>query len=80
MADKRRESEPPTALVALAGETMNASEVFGRLTDKWPDVDAVVLLAFLEDDLLPRALASVEPVTFTLACVQAVRGPTGPRN
>jgi hypothetical protein len=36
--------------------------------------------AFLDDDLLPRALTPVEPAAFALACVQALWGARGPRN
>jgi hypothetical protein len=59
---------------------MSASELFARLTDKLPDADPVVPVAFLDDDLLPAALAPVEPVSFALECVLVAWGPHGPRN
>jgi hypothetical protein len=51
-----------------------------HLVDELPAPERVEPLAFLEDELLPLALAPVEPAAFVLACVQAVWGPYGPRN
>ena len=59
---------------------MTSSGLFARLTDEWPDVEPVVPAAFLEDDLLPRALALVEPAAFVLACVDAAWVPNGHDN
>jgi len=59
---------------------MSASELFARLTDEWPDAEPIVPAAFLEDGLLPTALAPVEPVAFFLACSQAAWVPNGHDN
>ena len=59
---------------------MSSSELFARLTDEWPEVEPVVPAAFLIDDLLPRALALVEPVAFVLACADAAWVPKGHDN
>lgn len=59
---------------------MSASEILAGLVDVLPPPTAVEPTAFLEDDLLPNALAPVEPAAFALACVQAIWGPRGPRN
>ena len=59
---------------------MSAPELFARLTDEWPGAEPVVPVAFLDDDLLPKALAPVEPTAFALACVQAVWGAKGTDN
>ena len=59
---------------------MSAAELFARLTDEWPAAELVVPVAFLKDDVLPKAWAPVEPVAFVLAYVQAEWGPEGPLN
>jgi hypothetical protein len=59
---------------------MTALELFARLTDEWPGVEPVEPVAFLDDDLLPTALAPVEPTAFALACSRAAWGPYGPEN
>jgi hypothetical protein len=50
------------------------------LVDELPAPERVEPFAFLEDELLPLALAPVEPTAFVLACVQAAWGPHGPKN
>jgi hypothetical protein len=59
---------------------MSAPELFARLTDEWPAAEPIVPAAFLDDDLLPTALAPVEPVAFFLACSQAAWVPNGHDN
>ena len=59
---------------------MSAQELLARLVDDLPAPERVEPFAFLEDELLPLALAPVEPTAFVLACVQAAWGPRGPRN
>ena len=59
---------------------MSASELMSRLSDEVPAPSAVEPAAFLEDRLLPRALAPVEPSAFALACAQVLWGRYGPRN
>jgi hypothetical protein len=61
-------------------EAMTATELFARLTDELPVMEPVAPVAFLEDELLPRALTPVEPAAFALACAQAVWGLHGPLN
>jgi hypothetical protein len=53
---------------------MSAAELFARLTDEWPAAEPVVSVVVLADDLLPRALAPVEPVAFALAALRAAWG------
>lgn len=53
---------------------MSAAELFARLTDEWPAAEPVVPIVVLADDLLPRALAPVEPVAFALATSRAAWG------
>jgi hypothetical protein len=50
------------------------------MVEKLPAPEPVEPFAFLEDDLLPRALTPVEPVAYALACAQAMWGASGPRN
>jgi hypothetical protein len=59
---------------------VTAQELLAGLVDELPEPGRVEPLAFIEDDLLPLALAPVEPAAFVLACVQAAWGPHGPRN
>ena len=59
---------------------MSALELLARLSEDLPAVEPVVPVAFLDDDLLPRALALVEPAAFALASAQALWGRYGPRN
>ena len=59
---------------------MTAQELLAGLVDELPAPERVEPLAFIEDELLPLAMAPVEPAAFVLACVQAVWGPHGPRN
>jgi hypothetical protein len=59
---------------------MTAPELFARLTDELPDVDPVVPVVFLDDELLPAAMAPVEPVAFVLECILVAWGPRGPQN
>jgi hypothetical protein len=59
---------------------MSAQELLTGLVDELPAWAAVEPFAFLEDDLLPRALTPVEPAAFALACAQALCGVHGPRN
>ncbi len=59
---------------------MTAQELVSALVDELPAPERVEPHAYLEDDLLPRALAPVEPAAFALACVQAAWGPRGPLN
>jgi hypothetical protein len=59
---------------------MSALELLARLSDELPDPEPVVPLAFIEDDMLPRALSLVEPAAFALASVQTLWGRYGPRN
>ena len=59
---------------------MTARELLAALVDELPAGEPVVPLAFIEDALLPLAMAPVEPAAFVLACVQAAWGHHGPRN
>jgi hypothetical protein len=59
---------------------MSARQLVAALVDELPASALVEPFAFLEDDLLPRALTPVEPAAFALACAQALWGPHGPRN
>ena len=59
---------------------MTARELLAGLVDELPAAERVVPLAFIEDALLPLAMAPVEPAAFVLACVQAAWGPYGPQN
>jgi hypothetical protein len=59
---------------------MTAQELLAGLVDELPGPERVEPLAFIEDELLPLAMAPVEPAAFVLACVQAAWGPHGPRN
>ena len=59
---------------------VTAQELLAALVDELPALERVQPYAFLEDELLPRALAPVEPAAFVLACVQAAWGPHGPLN
>jgi hypothetical protein len=59
---------------------LNAQQLLARLVDELPAPERVEPFAFLEDELLPLALAPVEPAAFVLACVQAAWGSHGPRN
>ena len=59
---------------------MSARELLSAVVDELPAPAAVEPFAFLDDDLLPRALTPVEPTAFALACVQALWGASGPRN
>jgi hypothetical protein len=59
---------------------VTAQELLAGLVDELPAPERVEPLAFIEDELLPLAMAPVEPVAFVVACVQAAWGPHGPRN
>ena len=59
---------------------MSAQELLARLVDDLPPHERVEPVAFLEDELLPLAMAPVEPAAFVLACVEAAWGPHGPQN
>jgi hypothetical protein len=59
---------------------VTAQELLAGLVDELPPPERVEPLAFIEDELLPLAMAPVEPAAFVLACVQAAWGPHGPRN
>jgi hypothetical protein len=59
---------------------VSVQELLAGLVDELPAPERVEPLAFLQDELLPLALAPVEPAAFALACVQATWGPFGPRN
>ena len=59
---------------------MSAQQLLAGLVDELPPPERVEPFVFLVDELLPLALAPVEPVAFVLACVQASWGPYGPRN
>jgi hypothetical protein len=50
------------------------------LVDELPAPERVAPLAFIDDELLPRAMAPVEPAAFVLTCIQAVWGSHGLRN
>ena len=56
---------------------MSARKLLAGLVDELPAPERVEPLAFIEDELLPRAMAAVGPAEFVLTCVQAVWGPTG---
>jgi hypothetical protein len=60
--------------------SVSARQILTGLHARLPDPEPVEPLAFLEDELLPLALAPVEPVAFALACVQSLWGGCGPRN
>jgi hypothetical protein len=59
---------------------MTAQELLAGLVDELPEPERVEPLAFIDDELLPLAMAPVEPAAFVLACVQAAWGRHGPRN
>jgi hypothetical protein len=59
---------------------MTIDEVLASLVVRLPAPPAVVPVAFLEDDTLPRALPPLEPCAYALACVQGLWGPCGPGN
>jgi hypothetical protein len=59
---------------------MSAQELLSAVVDELPSPPPVEPFAFLDDDLLPRALTLVEPAAFALACVQALWGLRGPHN
>ena len=59
---------------------MSAQELLAGLVDELPGPAPVEPFAFLEDELLPRALTPVEPMAYALACAQALWGERGPRN
>jgi hypothetical protein len=59
---------------------MSAGELLSALVDELPAPALVEPFAFLDDDLLPRALTPVEPTAFALACAQALWGRRGPCN
>lgn len=59
---------------------MSAQELLSALVNELPAPVSVEPVAFLDDDLLPRALTPVEPTAFALACAQALWGVRGPRN
>jgi hypothetical protein len=58
---------------------MSAQELLSALVDELPGPTPVEPFAFLDDELLPSALAPVEPMAFALACAQALWGACGPR-
>jgi hypothetical protein len=59
---------------------MSTHELLSALVTEVPAPAPVEPFAFLDDDLLPLALAPVEPTAFALACAQALWGTHGPRN
>ena len=59
---------------------MSARELLSAVVDELPAPLPIEPFAFLEDEMLPRALTLVEPAAFALACVQALWGPHGPHN
>ena len=59
---------------------MSAQELLARLVDELPVPERVEPLAFIEDELLPLAMAPVEPAAVILACVRVAWGPHGPQN
>lgn len=59
---------------------LTARELLAALVDEVPPPERVEPHAFLDDALMPRALAPVEPAAFVLACVQAAWGPRGLAN
>jgi hypothetical protein len=59
---------------------MSAQELLAGLVDEVPSPECVEPSAFIEDEVLPLAMAPVEPAAFVLACVKAAWGPLGLRN
>ena len=59
---------------------MTAPELLAALVTELPAPRDVEPYAFLDDHLLPLALAPVEPLAFALDCAQALWGAQGPRN
>lgn len=59
---------------------MSARELLAGLVNEVPPSERVEPSAFIEDELLPLAMAPVEPAAFVLACVKAAWGPLGLRN
>jgi hypothetical protein len=59
---------------------VTAEELLAGLVEQLPEPERVEPWAYLDDDLLPLALAPVEPAAFVIACVQAAWGPRGLRN
>jgi hypothetical protein len=59
---------------------MSAQELLAGLVDEVPPPERVEPSAFIEDELLPLAMAPVEPAAFVLACAKTAWGPHGLRN
>jgi hypothetical protein len=59
---------------------MSARQLLAAVVDELPAAVPVEPFVFLDDELLPRSLAPVEPAAFALACAQALWGAHGPRN
>jgi hypothetical protein len=59
---------------------MSVQELLAGLVDEVPAPERVEPSACIEDELLPLAMAPVEPAAFVLACVKAAWGPLGLRN
>ena len=61
-------------------QAMSARKLLAGLVDELPAPERVEPLAFIEDEILPRAMAPVEPAAFGITCVQAAWGFHGLRN
>jgi hypothetical protein len=59
---------------------VTAQELLAGLVDELPAPERVEPLAFIEDELLPLAMAPVEPAAFVLACIRAAWASHGVRN
>jgi hypothetical protein len=59
---------------------MSVRKLLAGLVDELPAAERVEPVAFVEDELLPRAMAPVEPTAFVLVCVRAAWGFHGLRN
>jgi hypothetical protein len=59
---------------------VTAQELLAGLVDELPAPECVEPLAFIEDELLPLAMAPVEPAAFILACIRATWLSHGLRN
>jgi hypothetical protein len=59
---------------------MTMRDLLAAVVDELPRPQHVEPRAFLDDALLPRALAPLEPAAFTLACMLIFWGRHGPRN
>lgn len=68
------------ARVALVPSLVSSLVCLLIPSSRLPAPELAEPFAFLEDELLPRGFAPVEPTSSGLAFVQSAWGPDGPRN